>query len=276
MVNAVTGERSEDRMRTAAAIARNFVSARRNAQPLANFPGSIPLDLDSAYLCQELAIEAWPDRLAGWKVGMIPPPLRALFGSARLAGAIFEAGVRGGAGEVEFPVFVGGFAAVEAELVLRIAHDARDGKVEWSEHEARALVDAMHIGIETAGSPLATINELGPTAIAADFGNNAGLILGPEVRDWAARPLESLSVVTRIDGAIVGRGEASFLPQGPIGALQFLAGQAARMGRPLKSGMLVSTGAITGVHEIALGQRGLADFGALGRISCLAVAARQK
>jgi 2-keto-4-pentenoate hydratase len=276
--NAVTNERSEDRTATAAAIAGCFVTARQNAKSLAKFPGTIPLDLDTAYLCQELAIKAWPDRLIGWKVGMIAPPLRPIYRTDRLAGAIFEAGLRRGNGRVEFPVFVGGFAAVEAEFVLRIAHDAPAGKLDWTEAEAHALVGAMHIGIETAGSPLATINELGPTVIAADFGNNAGLILGPEVHDWAAQPLDSLRVVTSIDAKIVGRGDAGFLPHGPIGALQFLAGQTARMGRPLQAGMLVSTGAVTGVHDISVGQSASADFGARGRISCFAVAAaaRQK
>jgi 2-keto-4-pentenoate hydratase len=271
---AVTEERGAHRRETAAAIAATFVAARREARSLAEFPGTIPADLAAAYLCQDLAIEAWPDRLIGWKVGMIAPPLRARFGAERVAGAIFDAGLRTARGSVEFPVFVGGFAAVEAEFVLRIAHDAPSGKVDWTEREAHALVGDMHIGIETAGSPLATINELGPTVVAADFGNNAGLILGPPVSDWAARPLQSLAVVTSIDGTIVGRGDASLLPRGPIGALQFLAAQTARIGRPLRAGMLVSTGAVTGVHDIKPGQSALADFGSAGRISCLAVAAK--
>ena len=274
MKNAVTQERSEHRRKTAAAIAESFVAARRDARSLAEFPGTVPADLDAAYLCQDLAIQAWPDRLIGWKVGMIAPPLRARFGADRVAGAIFEAGLREARDGVEFPVFVGGFAAVEAEYVLRIADDAPSGKVDWSEREAQALVSAMHVGIETAGSPLATINELGPTVVAADFGNNAGLILGPPVRDWAVRPLESLTVVTSIDGTIVGRGDASFLPHGPIGALQFLAGQAAKIGRPLKAGMLVSTGAVTGVHDIKPGQSAIANFGSDGSIFCFAVAAK--
>jgi 2-keto-4-pentenoate hydratase len=272
-------ERLEDRgaattaAATAAAIAKSFVTARRSAQSLTEFPGTIPSNLDAAYLCQSLAIRSWPDRLIGWKVGMIPPSLRAVYASDRLAGAIFQGGLREGAGEIEFPVFVGGFAAVEAEFVLRIGADAPAGKVDWTEREARGMIGAMHIGIETAGSPLATINELGPTVIAADFGNNAGIILGPEIRDWAAQPLDSLAVVTSIDGRIVGRGDAGLLLSGPIGALQFLAGQTAKMGWPLKAGMLVSTGAVTGVHEIKAGQRAVADFGSRGRISCAAVAA---
>jgi 2-keto-4-pentenoate hydratase len=271
---AVTHDRTEDRSDAAGAIARSFVMARRNAKPLSEFPGTVPRNLDDAYLCQNLAIESWPDRLIGWKVGMIAPSLRAALGSDRVAGAIFEAGLRHARDAVEFPVFVGGFAAVEAEFVLRITHDAPAGKVDWTEREAQALVGAMHIGIETAGSPLATINELGPTVVAADFGNNAGLILGEEVRDWAAQALDSLTAATSIEGRIVGRGDAALLPHGPIGALQFLAAQTARMGRPLKSGMLVSTGAVTGVHDIAAGQHAAADFGSHGRISCVAVAAK--
>jgi 2-keto-4-pentenoate hydratase len=269
---AVTHEVTEDRS-AAAAIARSFVMARRNAKCLSGFPGAIPRDLAAAYLSQNLAIDAWPDRLIGWKVGTIAPSLRETLGSDRVAGAVFEAGLREARDTVEFPVFVGGFAAVEAEFVLRIAHDAPADKVDWTPREARALVGAMHIGVETAGSPLATINELGPTVIAADFGNNAGLILGPEIRDWAAQPLESLTAVTSIEGRIVGRGDAGVLPHGPIGALQFLAAQTARMGRPLKAGMLVSTGAVSGVHDILAGQRALADFGVHGRISGVAVAA---
>ena len=272
--NAVPDERSEDRRKTAAGIARSFVSARRDARSLAEFPGTIPPDLDAAYLCQDLAIKTWPDRLIGWKVGMIAPPLRAMLGADRVAGAIFAAGLREACDTVEFPVFVGGFAAVEAEFVVRIARDAPAGKIHWNEREAQALVGAMHIGIETAGSPLATINELGPTVVAADFGNNAGLILGAAIRDWAAQSLDSLAVVTSIDGQVVGRGDASHLPQGPIGALQFLAGQTAKIGRPLQAGMWVSTGAITGVHDIKPGQSAVASFGSHGRICCLAVAAK--
>jgi 2-keto-4-pentenoate hydratase len=272
--NTVREVPSEDRHGAAAAIARNFVRARREAKSLAEFPGSIPPDLEAAYLCQNLAIQDWPGRLIGWKVGMIAPPLRPLLGADRIAGAIFDAGLRKARGTVKFPVFVGGFAAVEAEFVLRIALDAPADKIDWTLREAQDLVGAMHIGIETAGSPLATINELGPTVIVADFGNNAGLILGSLVHDWAAQPLESLTVVTSIDGKIIGSGNASLLAHGPIGALQFLARQTAKIGRPLKAGMLISTGAITGVHEIQAGQSAVADFGSHGRISCCAVAAK--
>ncbi len=132
----------------------------------------------------------------------------------------------------------------------------------------------MHIGIETARaarSPL--INELGPTVVITDFGNNAGLILGPRVADWRARADTSLTCESFIEGKSVGKGAASDLPGGPVEALRFLLEHCARRGRPLNAGMLISTGAATGIHDIAAGERARVDFGTLGAIECVAVPA---
>jgi 2-keto-4-pentenoate hydratase len=136
-----------------------------------------------------------------------------------------------------------------------------------------SLVEALHVGMETAGSPYAGINDHGAAVVISDFGNNAGLILGPEVADWRDRPLDSLKCETFIDGRAVGRGTAQGLIGGPVAALVFALGVSAGRGLPLKAGMLVSTGAATGVHEIAIGQQACADFGALGKIICEAARA---
>ncbi|HUO91202.1 MAG TPA: hypothetical protein VMU08_18680 [Rhizomicrobium sp.] len=109
--------------------------------------------------------------------------------------------------------------------------------------------------------------------MVSDFGNNAELILGPAVADWSRYP-ETLTCETFIEGESVGKGTASDLPGGPVEALRFLLEHCAQRGRPLKAGMLVSTGAATGIHEIAAGQRARVDFGALGAIECVAVVAR--
>ncbi len=57
---------------------------------------------------------------------------------------------------------------------------------------------------------MAFINELGSTVVASDFGNNAGLIVGPEVKDWRER-LGELQARTEIDGKTVGEGAAMSL-----------------------------------------------------------------
>ncbi len=258
-----------------AEIAGALVQARLRGQSLPAFPGLQPDDLQTAYACQEHGISIFPDDIAGWKIGRLSPDQEKKFGQMRLSGPIFKKAVRHAHQDVSiaFPVFEGGFAAVESEFVLRLGCDAPADKTTWTISEAADMVEAMHIGIETAGSPMAAINDLGGTAVISDFGNNAGLILGPEIANWAARKLDSLCVSTSINGVVAGQGNASGIPGGPVEALRFLLEHTAQRGRPLKKDMLISTGAVTGIHSVVVGQTGLADFGADGRIACHAVKA---
>lgn len=256
-------------------IAGSFVAARQQAKALAGFPGKPPGNLAAGYKVQDEAIALWPDEVAGWKIGRVPPHQVAALGADRLAGPIFKHLVwRAQADEgVAFPVYENGFAAVEAEYVFRVGKDAPADKTRWTREEAAKLIAAMHVGVETAGSPLATINDLGATVVVADFGNNHGLILGTEVPNWRAKLERGLTAETFIEGASVGKGGASAAPDGPLDALVFLLEHLARRGKPLKAGQLVSTGAVTGVHDIRAGQRSRVSFNGSGDILCSAVKA---
>ena len=254
-------------------IAARLVSARLDARALEAYPGIQPVTLGQGYLIQEVAIHLWPDEIVGWKIGLVPPHMRERLGSDRVAGPIWSRAVWKAEGVVEFPVIEGGFAAVEAEFVFRMGVDAPAGKMDWSEEEAAALVGALHIGVETAGSPMAFINELGSTVVASDFGNNAGLIVGPEVRNWRAR-LSELTAKTEIEGKLVGEGTAMSLPGGPLAGLRFLLRHLAERNRPLAAGQYVSTGAVTGVHDIVADQSSRLSFGGDGEILCRAVKAK--
>ncbi len=270
---------STDRDATVAArteVARRFVEARLAARSLPGYPGAVPGTLAEGYAIQELAIGLYPDTIVGWKVGRIPPPLQATLGDERLAGPTFRQFLRTPAtGEaVALGVIPGGFAAVEAEFVYRIGKDAPEGKTDWTAAEALDLVAALHIGVEFAGSPLKTINDLGSTVVASDFGNNAALIVGPEIAGWRERADETLPCETWIDGALVGVGTAASVPGGPAPALAFLLGHCAARGRPLKAGLYVTTGAATGIHEINAGQSARISFGEHGEIFCTAEDAR--
>jgi len=260
----------------ARATAQKFVRARLGAQPLPQYPGEQPDSLDAAYACQDAAIEAWPDDIAGWKVGKIPQTWRERFPEERLIGPIFARSVAAAEhGDlVEIPVFEGGFAAVEAEFIFTLAADAPAHQTSWTIAEAARIAGALQVGVEPAGSPLATINELGPAVVVSDFGNNAGLIVGPQILDWQARSFDSLTCETFIDGTRVGRGSANSLPGGPLAALAFALMRAARRGRPLKAGDLVSTGAATGIHDIRIGQTAHIVFAGAGEIRCRTVRAQ--
>lgn len=250
------------------AQAKAFVEGRLSAAGFPDYPGALPGDLATAYAVQQAAIAQWPDRIAGWKVGRIAPPLADRVGEDRFVCPIFAADVHPVGQDAAFPAFADGFAAFEAELVIVAAADAPPEKADWSIEEARALAGAMHVAVEVAGSPLASINDLGAIATIAGFGNNNGLILGAEVPDWRALRFDDMPCTTTIDGMVVGQAAASAIPGSPLAALAFALSRTARLGTPIRRGDLISTGAITGVHAVRIGQQCEADFGRLGQIAC--------
>ena len=251
-------------------IAGRFLAARRAATGLDDYPGAFPATLDDAYAIQDAAIAAWGRPVIGWKVGRVAEPLIDLFGTNRIAGPIFEQAEDG----AEMPVFAEGFAAGEAEFLLRIGAAPPAGKTSFTLAEAADLIDAVHAGIEIASSPLGAINDLGPIAVVSDFGNNNGLVVGPEIPDWRASGFERWEVTCRIGGETAGRGRAEAFPDGAIGAARFLFALMARRGITPSPGQWISSGAVTGVHRARPGQAVEADFGHGLALSCSLVAAK--
>ena len=241
---------------TAEEIASELVTARRAGRSLTGFPGVPPASMAEAYQIQDLAMSRWPDSLVGWKIGYIPADRRTAGDPDRLVGPIWRQ-QRHVSDEhpamASVGIFAAGFAAVEAELVIRLGEDVPFDKLGgWTAAEAADLKQELLVGIEVASSPIPDINSLGPTVIAADFGNNHGLVLGPIL---AERPGGGpIPLACHIDGQLVGEGSAENLPggmqSGLATALDILAGR----GQPVRAGMVFATGAITGIHPIRPGQ----------------------
>ena len=239
---------------SAEAIAQAFVAARQAGNALTDYPGALPGTLEEAYGIQERAIALFGDRIAGWKVGKIPAPLDATYGTNRLTGPIFaDSVVTAANGEVpEMPVFEQGFAAGEAEYLLRLGALPEDFDRPWTNAEVAEYVDAIHVGIEVASSPFAGINAHGPAVTVSDFGNNNGLVIGAEIpggTDFLEWP-----VALTIEDEVAGEATASTMLDGPFGAVRFLFELAADRQLPLAPGQWISTGAVTGVHPVRVGE----------------------
>lgn len=246
-------------------IAEQFTAARAAGRALADYPGPLPATLEQAYAVQAAALARWPAPAQGWKVARMAPAFATQFPEERLIGPAFGANLhRPAVGEQAVcPVFEGGFAAVEAEIVIVVAADAPAGKTDWTADEVAPLVRSLHIGVEIASSPLATLNALGPGAVISDFGNNWGVVIGAEVPNWQA--LERIAVETFIDGQSIGTGEVA-LKSGPLGALAFTLNKRAAQGAPLRTGDVISTGMITGVHDVLPGQQSRHVFAGCGEV----------
>ncbi|MEQ9436717.1 2-keto-4-pentenoate hydratase [Hyphomonas sp.] len=234
-------------------LASAFVKARLSAQAIETYPGPVPQTLASAYDIQDLAISAWPEPVAGWKVGRIQGDDAVRFGTDRLAGPIFSSQVTtAGDAPSGMPVFKGGFAAVEGECVIITARDAPADKTDWTRAEAIDMIGAIHAGIEIASSPFAGINDLGPLVTISDFGNNYGLVIGDMIPDWWGLATDEWSFETIIGDTSVGKATPSAIPGGPVESFRFMLENAAHRGMPLKKGSAISTGAVTGVHLAAI------------------------
>ena len=240
-------------------VAKAFVAARTKKTPLTLYPGVVPETMAEAYAIQDAAIALDGRRIGGWKVGRIAAPLAERYGDNRLTGPIFaDEIVDGSAGECPaMPVYEKGFAAAEAEVLLCLGEV---GEGVWDLESVKDLVIELRTGIEIASSPFREINDHGPAVTASDYGNNKGLVLGPAIAGWRERDLLAMPVEFRIDAERVGAATMETMLDGPFGAALFLIRTLRARGIAIAPGTWVSTGAITGVHEIRPGQRAEALF----------------
>ncbi len=254
-------------------IAASFRTARLSAQPLDAYPGTdVPPTLASAYEIQQLAIAAWPDRVAGWKVAAIREDWRTRYPADRLAGPIFAQQLSIGDGERS--VIRGGYAAVEAEFALLLTPDFPVDTTFESVDALLPYVAAVHAAVELAGSPLPNLSALGPGAVISDFGNNIGLVIGPELEQFFERPLAGWNVAVTVGDALVGEGSAERIPGGPLASLLFLANSLVSRGASLRPGDWISTGASTGAHAVQIGDEVEVSFDGKRAISLRICAAQ--
>jgi len=234
--------------------AQAFVSARLSAGTVKEYPGELPSALHEAYSIQDDALRLWPEPPAGWKVGRITGDYETQFGEDRLAGPVFPNVVtKFPEAAVTSPVFGEGFAAVEGEVTAVIGKDVPAGKTDFTTEDALEFIESLHLGVEVASSPFPGINDFGPLVTISDFGNNYGLILGKEIPDWREMSLADWMFETEINGETVGKATPEGLPGGPVESVRFLLENTARRGFPVKAGMMILTGAVTGVHEAHAG-----------------------
>ena len=249
-------------------ISERLLQARSSANPLPAFPGELPSDVATAYAVQRRSIDRWPDEVAGWKVGGISPSFATQYAATRLAGPIFKRQIISASNtELVVPtVFDGGFAAVEAEFVLCTAIPIQPSGSNIDKGRLRDSIASVHIGAEIASSPMPNINDLGPGAIISDFGNNAGLIVGPSILDWRQRCNEHVSISVLVNDETVGTVRTS-VEDDAFDALEFLVELSIARGIELPAGTFVTCGALSGIHEMKTGDRSSVVFESLGTLN---------
>ena len=167
--------------------------------------------------------------------------------------------------KITIPVFDGGFIAIEAEVILELSVDIAPGSVDATDDVAQ-YVKAAYAGIEIASSPVPDLNDYGPAAIASDFGNNYGMIVGAPIADWASK-LAEIETKVLINDELVNAAPANNVLNGQMAALTYIIDCAAQRGITLKAGEFICSGAITGVHETVVGATSTVSFEGAGDLN---------
>ena len=103
---------------------------------------------------------------------------------------------------------------------------------------------------------------------ASDYGNNNGLVIGDLIDGWQDGDINAWTLELRINDEVAGTGRGADMLDGPFGAAAFLFNLAAARGIVLAPGQWISSGAVTGVHPVAVGDRVAAQFDGRYPVRC--------
>jgi 2-keto-4-pentenoate hydratase len=232
--------RSWDRHKVTA-LADLLVAARNTGQLLATQELAIPPDIAAALDVQAEVLALMQIPVLGWKVAIGPgaEPIAAPIGP--IANQSTD--------RAEFrwqPQ-----TCIEVELALRLSGDIEPRPdQQWNRDEIISKIDSVWLGIEITGGRLLDGSSAPFPLFLADSLDNAGYLIGPqlkfEILDRVERGLVSLS----IDGAASWKGMAAHANGDPLKPLLAVANaRKLRLGG-LRAGQIVTTGALCGVIPV--------------------------
>ena len=222
-------------------------------------------DRKAAYAMQAEAAERAGLTRAGWKVAATSGASQELLGvSGPCIGPIFAEHINDSPCEQVARPDQG--TAIECEIAFVLGRDLAGG-IEVSRDAILDATDHAMVAVEIVGCRFqGGFKGAGETICISDFAFNAGFVRGPAIGNWRNMDLREVAAEALIDGESKAQGTGELVLGDPIEALCWAAGEAARIGMPLKAGDIVSTGTMTGATLVEPGQRAVGNFGPLGKI----------
>lgn len=216
----------------ASRLATLLVEAHRAGTLVPDPP--VPEDASAAMACQA-EVAAALGAVAGWKI--------SLPAQGPLAAPLLAPLMRADGGSWTYAQGL----ALEVEIAARLARDIPPGS---DRAAVEAAVGSTLLGIELVRPRLAAGTKAPPAAFLADNLGNAGYVTGPALPEGVRFVAEGRRCRVTLDGAVLFDGPAAH-PQGDI-----LAPLVAWAGAPtdrlggLRSGQVITTGALCGLLSI--------------------------
>ena len=238
-----------------AAEAAGFIDeAHRARARYRNLPDDIaPATLGEAYAAQAALCELWGPQLgpvAGLKIATTTRVMQELMGIDHpCMGTIFAARIYASPATIAKAEFIN--VRVECELAVRLGRDLPESGAPYTRESVRGAVAEIMAAFELIEDRFADYKTCKALSLIADNAWNGGVVLGRAVPLAARLDLDGIAGALSSNGRQLGTGKTD----DPLGALAWLANQAAECGRPIAAGMVVITGSVIPTVDIAAGER---------------------
>ena len=244
--------------------------AHREREVFIRLPAHMsPATIEQAYEMQDafnalIAPERGP--LAGYKIALTTPVMQRMVGfDAPCAGSVFRQGVHHSPATVNGDDYVR--LGAECEVAVRLARDLPASGAPYDRAKVSQAVGALMPAFELVDDRSADYSNLYFLDVVADNTWNAGVVLGPEITDWAALDLGDAQGEMTINGATAGTGHGRDVLGHPLDALAWLANTLASRGMEISAGMIVMTGSIVSTKFLNPGDTAGFTFQGLGEVS---------
>ena len=228
-----------------------LVEARRTRQPLARLPEDCrPATLDDAFAIEEATVRKLGERIAGWKVALLP--------DGQFSYGIILASVVKRTEDVvdtrDVPLL-----GMEGEIAFRFLADLPVRAEPYSYDEIANSVVAFPL-IEIVSSRYADYHKTPVIERTADMMSNGAFIVGDDQPNWRTIDLVNIPVSLTFDDAVVVERNGGHALGDPL-ALAVDMVNRLRASTGVLAGQMITTGAYTGMNVAKPGQRVSVRFG---------------
>ena len=238
----------------AGAAASFLDEAHRSRARYQNLPEDMaPKSVAEAYTTQAALLKLWEPRLgpiAGLKIATTTKVMQQLMGIDHpCMGTIFASRVHHSPANIAKADYVN--VRIECELAARLGRDLPGIDTGYTREKVRAAVSEVMPAFELIEDRFADYKTSKALSLIADNAWNGGIVLGPARAVPATFELNAIRGILSSNGKELAEGRTD----DPMGALAWLANQAAECGKPMSAGMVVITGSVVQTVDIQPGER---------------------
>ncbi len=259
-------ENQEERKNMADNRAKQLSSARLNFQKLVDYPGPDPTSLAEAIALQDQMVTEMDADVVGWKIGCTSEVARQALGAKEpFFGPLLRERFYSSGQDV--PTSDQSLRIVETEVAIKLKAPLPPKTEPYSLDEVVSAIGSLCPALEV-------VNRRAPGSLSdglfwnvADGGVNDAIVLGHETLETAGFDFAGCKAEAFVNGISKSEGHGSNALGGAHMSLHWLANEFSRLNRTLEKDHIVTTGLVTEIFSVSLGDEVRSEIQGLGVVS---------